>query len=1183
MPVAELTPEQREAIERRDVSIGLSAGAGCGKTFVLTERFISHLAPRDPEQAAANLSQVIAITFTDAAAREMRARIRSACFERLTEAKNAGEQSHWQRLLREIDAARVSTIHAFCASLLRTHAAAAGLDPLFGVLDQSDADVLQLDVIDDVLREELRQMNSEALDLAAAYGLTRLKQQIGALISHRHDETYPQWLEATPDDMVERWRAWHERDAFPLALREIAAEASILELLDQLRDVNPEGKKESFVDARAALLELLPRLQTGAISRAEVKSARENARVQGVCSAKDWDPADAYNRYRDACTALRDAIDSHLPKPFDPVAARKTAELGLSLLRLTDRVVQRYESKKRAQGMLDFDDLLAAAYQLLTSPNNSELREQLSDDLRLLLVDEFQDTDQLQVKLVKALCGAGLEIGRLFFVGDFKQSVYRFRGAQPKVFRDLRSEVKEAGRLPLTLNFRSQPAVLDFVNALFCDMFRDEGQEYEALRASRPQATKPPSVEYLWTLDENKNNRGIPGSALEARRKEASTIARRLRTLIDCADNELPVVDKKTKEPRPLQLGDVAILFRTLSDVQVYEEALRDYELDYYLVGGHAFYAQQEIYDVLNLLRAVASTADEVSLAGVLRSPYFALADETLFWLVDSGGSLNAGLLAEKLPTELTIEEQSKAAAAADTIRHLRAVKDCLPIAALLSQSLERTGYDAVLLAEFLGQRKLANLYKLMERARAADQGGVIDIDGFITQLAQLIARQPKEALAATLPEAANVIRLMTIHHAKGLEFPLVVVPDLDRLPRFGAPAAAFHPEFGPLVAPPEFDEEQKNAASGMSLFSAIEKVEELEERKRLLYVAFTRAADYLLLSSSLEAYDKPKSDWMELLAERFDLETGEVHAQLPKGYAAPTVSIGTDSKPDLKPVSHSRGPDLLKMLDEAHRLAGEGQGVIPPEVTPIPVNAAARRQFSFSRLTGRIIRSDPPAPVILMTDELQVGASPAIDPRGLGTLVHDLLARADLNDPASIAEWAEHLAPDHVLQNTEEASQTAAELVSRFAASKRGRELARAKAAQSEVEFILAWPLDEPTSNGTYLRGFIDCLYHDADGRLILVDYKTDNIRPAAVPRAAERYAMQLYVYAIAAERALGQPPAELVLYFLRPGAEHVFAWNDAVRRQAVEMVNEAIENTRVPGFGVQDEDEAAKLFAEP
>lgn len=1182
MSVAELTPEQRSAIHTRDVSIALSAGAGCGKTFVLTQRFISHLDPLvDTAAGETRLSQLIAITFTDAAAREMRDRIRKACYNQLAVAKTEAEESHWQRLLREIDSARVSTIHAFCAALLRNHAAAAGLDPLFRVLDQSDAQVLQLEVIDDELRQQLSDLNPKCLELAATYGLARLKQQISALIGYRHDEHFAQWLEIDAEEMVSRWRRWYEQEAPALAVREIAAVAPVDVLLDLLRNVVPDAKKAPFIDARANLLELLPRLARQEVSLKDVAEIRESAKVKGVCTAKDWNSPEDYDTYKNACESLRKTIDKHLPKPFDPDAARQTAQLGLDLLHLTNDVARRYEERKREQGKLDFDDLLYETHRFLTDPRNDKLRQELANELRLLLVDEFQDTDHLQARLVKVLCGKGFEVGRLFFVGDFKQSIYRFRGAEPGVFRELRAEIHVRGRLPLTLNFRSQPGVIDFVNALFSQSLQIGDEPYEALRAHRKQATDGPSVEFLWTITPDKKNRGIAGASLEARRLEAQAIARRLRALLDGVGEAMPVVDKGTGKARRAGLGDIAILFRTLNDVQVYEEALREYDLDYYLVGGHAFYAQQEIYDILNLFRAVSSTADEVSLAGVLRSPFFSLVDETLFWLVESAGSLNAGLFAGKLPKQLSTEELAKTQAAADTIRHLREQKDRVPIATLLGFALERTGYDAILLAEFLGQRKLANLHKLMERARAADQGGVIDLDGFITQLAQFIAHQPKEALAATLPEAADVIRLMTIHHAKGLEFPLVVLPDLDRPPRFGVPQAAFHPEFGPLVPTPTDEDHLQGVSTGMSLFAALEKAEELEERKRLLYVACTRAADYLILSSSLEDYSKPRSDWMKLIGERFDLESGESLFDGEIGVGSQLVRAETEGETDYKPSGRTRMPDLLKVIGEARELAVGGEGFVARESEPVAVDYASRKQFSFSRLTGRIIRHEEAA-VVSDGDalpEVSIGVeevehpSAAIDSMTLGTLVHEVLASVDFRDPQSVGPLCEQLASQLVLLNTDAACKVARELVERFVASPRGRAIAEAADLRREVEFMLAWPpmdgdkakrdeawLREPI----YLRGYIDCLHRDRDGRWLITDYKTNDVRESAVRGKAEQYAMQLYVYAMAVEKSLGESPSELAVYFLRPGVEHVFEWNAATRKKAVGMVNEALAAAR-------------------
>ena len=764
--------------------------------------------------------------------------------------------------------------------------------------------------------------------------------------------------------------------------------------------------------------------------------------------------------------------------------------------------------------------MLANAYALITNPEHVDLHDRLADDLRLLLVDEFQDTDKLQADLVTRLCGPGFDTGRLFFVGDFKQSIYRFRGAAPDVFRDLRRKIKEAGRLPLTLNFRSQPEILHFVNALFCETFTLGKDKYERLRPSREQATEPPAIEFLWTITPNKNNKGIPGAMRDARREEAKAIARRLRNLMNADTTELPIVDKVTKQPRRLEPGDVAILFRTLSDVQVYEEALREYGLDYYLVGGYAFYAQQEIFDVLNLLRAVASTADEVSLAGVLRSPFFSLADETLFWLADTAGSLGAGLLAECPPSQLEPEESAKVTAAAATIAHLRSIKDRVPIAALLNAALDRTGYDAILLAEFLGERKLANLNKLLERARHADQSGAIDLDGFITQLAQFVAREPKEALAATLPEAANVIRLMTIHHAKGLEFPLVIVPDLDRLPLLRAPSAALHPDLGPLVPQPSDDDNEKTT-TGMTLYAALERREELDERKRMLYVAFTRNADYLILSTSLEAFDKAKSDWMDLIGERFNLENGNLLAQLPTDYETPQIRVTLDPQTDYKPIGRAHGPDLSKLLDEAHQQAACGVATIPPEVAPIAIDRTAQHQFSFSRLTGQLIRphgwhaltlgegsgiSHGNATPFVGNSGPTTHDDTEIDPRNLGTLVHGVLERIDFARPADIAAWCEHLAPSHVIQNTEHAIKLACDHDRAFhQITSRPRTGRPPRQSTAKSIFCSLGHPAKPNTSGRYIQGVIDCLYQDSAGNWHIADFKTNDITAANASQEAQ------------------------------------------------------------------------------
>jgi ATP-dependent helicase/nuclease subunit A len=1150
-PTTTLTDEQSLALTTRDTSIALAAGAGCGKTFVLSERFLSHLEHDEARSLdPAELHQLIAITFTDAAAREMRRRIRDKCYDRSRTAETAESQDYWLRLLRAIEAARVSTIHAFCASLLREHAVVAGLDPTFGVLEQGAADVLESEVIDDVLRARLSGLEPTTLELAASSGLSKLKDQLRELLRYRHDTNFHKWRAATPDDLVAAWQDCHEKVALPAALTELGLSPSAIAIHDLL--ASHAVTRESLVNAKHVLLDQLPRLEAAELTIGDLESLRQYVGVKGICAAKDWPTKERYEEYQQACTTFRKDLDKCLKLKFDPDAAHAAAELGLRLLDLAHDAAHEYDRAKARAGKLDFDDLLARAHQLLTDPMHASLRDGLSADLRLLLVDEFQDTDRLQVELVRALCGDVAD-GKLFFVGDMNQSIYRFRGAQPDVFLDLRGQVPTAGQLPLTKNFRSQPAVLNFVNALFVHTL---GPEYKPLRPNRPQATAEPAIEFLWTLTPDKKR---SGGKRDAREQEAGRIARRLRELIE---SEAPIIADADGGRRTMKLGDVAILFRALSDVAFYEAALREYDLDYYLVGGHAFYAQQEIFDVLNLLRAVASPADEISLAGVLRSPFFSLADETLFWLVESAGSLNNGLFGGSLPKELSNEERLKATAAAETLTHLRARKDSLPITTLLQQTLACTGYDAALLAEFLGDRKLANLNKLIEQARTADSGDVLDLAGFIAQLAEFVAREPKEALAATLAESADVIRLMTIHQSKGLEFPLVVVADVDRKADFRGPAAALDERLGPVVRPPS-DEEEEPTTTGITLYRALEKRADAEERKRLFYVATTRAADYLILSSSLAGYaaDELEGDWTKLLAERFDLESGNFHGELPADYPPPQVRV-TSSEPatDFKPLGSTRGPDLVSIVEAARDLAAGGGGIIPPDVAPLAPDPTARRQFSVSRLSGKIVRPDSREHESTLLPEPD-----AIDPRELGTLVHAVLQRIELSGNRPVGTLCEQLASARVVYNAPHYAELATEMLERFVDAPRWSEIAAAKTVRRELEFLLAWPPGEINVDGRYLQGFFDCLYQDASGGWHLVDYKTNEVTAANVARVAPQYEMQMLLYALALERALGRPPVELALHFLRPGVEHAFEWNDAARKRCIALVNDAMNEQSV------------------
>ena len=331
--------------------------------------------------------------------------------------------------------------------------------------------------------------------------------------------------------------------------------------------------------------------------------------------------------------------------------------------------------------MLDFDDLLVKARDLLCDPNHPEVRRRLAASIERLLVDECQDTDPLQKELIDALVGDDETRRKLFLVGDFKQSIYRFRRADPQIFTDWHGVTHETGRLPLAMNFRSQPEILAFVNLLFRDYFGAA----ELLRAKRDQLTPTPAIEFLWATpggepadDGDDSEAVVAANDFDARavaplrRAEAEWIARRIRGIVD---SRTPLIPEKNAAGetvlRPAEFGDVAILFRALSDADLYEKALDRHGMPYYVVGGKAFYGQQEVYDLLNFLRAVESNCDDVALAGVLRSPFFSLRDDTLFLLAQHAGGLAGGLFAKPLTDDLAGDERRRAEFAAAVITRL--------------------------------------------------------------------------------------------------------------------------------------------------------------------------------------------------------------------------------------------------------------------------------------------------------------------------------------------------------------------------------------------------------------------------------------------------------------------------------------------------------------------------------
>lgn len=889
------TPEQSAALAVRGASVALRSGAGCGKTTVLTQRYLAEI-------EGSRLDALVAVTFTDKAAAELRERIRKRCRERALSEPRSGR---WRTILRELEASRVSTFHRFCREIIDRFPIEAGVPPGSEVLLEQLAPTLRDEALAAAIRGWLADPDDDFESLAVEFGIDDVREAIRALLSSRSSARLAHWAATSADDLLAHWQAlWESKGRGAI--------------LDELRPIVERTlgllRRPDFTDPKARgvvgpLLDDLPRVlePVGDDPTVLLARIREVARVQGT-TVKHWPSPECYAEVKAAFERLRkEAERVGALLDVDPTLSRRAAAQGAQFARLTHRALEEFARRKKQSEWLDFDDLISRARDLLIE-RDPDLAATLVDEVGLLLVDEFQDTDEIQVEILRAMGGPSATTGRLFLVGDSKQAIYGFRGARPRIFDDVRATFPPQGHLDLSTNFRSVPAVLDFVNALFAgsELDPDSSSPLLAGVAVEPRARPlppdhPPAVEFFWdAADDAESGEGQPRPRAEDRRREE---ARRLaRLLAERLTRGWPIWDVPERRWRDAARGDVAFLFRTLGDVSPYEQALAEAGLDFHTTGGSAFFAQQEVLDVVNLLATIEDPLDPLALAAVLRSPFFRLSDDALYWLAtwrpdDRPTTLDRNLDRVDQVAPLTRAERRRAQLAREQLGRWRGLKDTVPIPTLLDRALDESGYEAALLAQPRGARRRANLRKLVRLARDYDRAGFAMAD-FAARLRRDFRRLTREDEAATTTEGVDAIRLLTIHSAKGLEFPIVVLPDLDRKPPPSRERFQIDPELGPLVRPsvdPE-DESPSGGEDGQDLGSVLHKVlggrAERAEAVRLFYVATTRARNHLILSSagtpaSLATSANPAA---KLLAERFDLAEATLQVPLPAEWPRPVV-----------------------------------------------------------------------------------------------------------------------------------------------------------------------------------------------------------------------------------------------------------------------------------------------------
>jgi len=862
----ELLPEQAAAAYEINKHVSVTAGPGSGKTTVLVERYLHIL-----RQHKLSIDQIVAITFTNRAANEMRERLRSELNSILRTAE-PNERRHWLSYKRTLDGAVITTIHGFCARLLKEFPIEARVDPQFLLLDEHRAAMLLDSIVEEVLSEFITRGHVEISRLTLGLGRSRLAAALAQLYREVRGQGIPL------EELARKTAGIHAKEAdLHLSLQDL--DAAMAQFLAVRRTT--EKSKANLANVSSSW----PRF------RELLKTIPEHDTLADYCHNVDG--------FRALRPGLRAPVLDQV-KLLDELVWEK--ELGgripricldlfagtyaLEIVSVLTRIHERLNEEKYKISALDFDDLETRTIQLLELP---EVVARVADRYKFFLVDEFQDTNALQQTLLEKLAlSRKHKAANLFIVGDRKQSVYGFRGADVDVFREMTSILAAAGgkEIPLRLNFRSQPALIHFFNLLFARLFRvpddsswDEVKnlgyvEHEDSESQRETRDEGPLVELL--VSTNPTTEEDSETDTDSRVLDAVQVARRINSLM--------------KADPALKYSDFALLFRAMTNVQVYESTFRRALIPYQTVLGRGFYEREEISDLIQLLRFLDNKTDELALAAVLRSPLCGLSDNALLALrcapENENGSdpLRAAAITRSLFTALrhhqsisfiSPEEHELLDRAAKLIQELIARRHHYTIENLLRFAVHESEYMTVIAANFDGAQRLANVQRLFTLAARFERSGNYLIRDFVRYVEEFEAIGSRES-EGQIDEAANAVRLMTIHQAKGLEFPIVVIPDLQRLSRFSSDVIfLLDRKDGLTLKVPDGRGKQVTGLT-FEMFERRQALREEFEGTRLLYVAATRAQDRLILSGAVDELKhlngKPDS-WLKAIWQSLELQ----------------------------------------------------------------------------------------------------------------------------------------------------------------------------------------------------------------------------------------------------------------------------------------------------------------------
>ena len=1151
------TVSQAAAIESRGSAVLVSAGAGSGKTKVLTERLMHYICD---SSLSVDLDSFLIITFTRAAAGELRGRIMEELAAAL--ARDPGNK----RLRRQsalCQRAQIGTIHSFCASLLRQYSHLCGLSPDFKIIDDDRANAMKASALDRVLEE--RYSKSERYPgfilLADTVGSGRddsklsqlvldlhsrmqcharpdlwAKEQVELLSRQQHDIAQTPWGQEIMDWAAGISQYWS--DEFDRIVQDMAEYPqisaaylpSISETADALREFR-RCLRLGWDRSRACLPISFPKLKALRNSPAPELSERIKKQRE-ACKKEMGSLAGAF--YSDSLNLLEEI--------------RQTGPAMAALLSLTLDFDKAFASDKRRLALADYADLEHLTARLLTNEDGSpsELALGLSQRYTEIMVDEYQDVSRVQDTIFRAISREGKN---LFMVGDVKQSIYRFRLADPGIFTekylsyaDADSAVgHEPRRILLRENFRSRREILDCANTVFslC-MSRELGDidydEKAALVCGAPYEGSVPLPELmLLALPDSEDGEERPDKTA----LEAEMVAAKIRELKDSG-----LLINQRGEPRPLEYGDIAILLRSPNSVAgVYHRALAQQGIPSAATQSGAYFSSVEISTVMSMLAVVDNPHQDIPLIAVLRSPAFGFTADELSRIraVDKSADFYTALC-------LAAEDDEKCSRFLSCLCALREAAPDMATSELLWQLISDLDLLAICSAMNDGAQRRANLMELVELSENYEKSGYKGLHRFVLWLRRLAQRGQEPSAAPSGP----AVQIMSVHKSKGLEFPVVFLCDTARQfnKQDSRDTVLVHPKLG---LGPKLTDLQRRVQYPTLARNAIKLRQEremLSEEMRLLYVALTRPKERLFISAALKdpeaTIEKARMGLSSPMApQRLATAPAPIHWLISAALAdeGRTMQLGihqcarhTDAVAEESRES-SVDPQLLSELE--HKLSF----VYPhKEAELLPSKVTATELKAHSPADEDAFSIAPSGPGHLRMPDFARADKP-LSGTEKGIATHLVLQYIDFSKTDSIAEIENEISRLEAARfiSSREAKAVDAKSIFKLFSSPVGAKLRGPGTLHREFKFSLLWDAEAIFSQGqgeeVLLQGVVDCCIEDDEG-LCIVDYKTDNVRSEEeISKRAALYSSQLAAYAAALERIFKKPIKECALYFIRPG----------------------------------------------